>query len=237
MIVTAKQLIVTEELEDDYPPDEHPEEQEMLVQVLEESGARFTRRRLLVVAVGGAAGSRSALAPSTPPCRSAPCCDIAPLSDAVAARAAPRRRARPAVARRRHRGGRLLHRLPRGRRQGRARLTARPRAAAAGRNSACRTARERWAPEGIVAYSKICTHAGCAISLYRAPLFQPTEPKPALVCPCHYSTFDPADGGTVTFGPAGRRCRSCRSRSTATATSARAATSTLPSGRRGGASA
>ena len=29
-------------------------------------------------------------------------------------------------------------------------------------------------------------------------------PKPALVCPCHYSTFDPATGGTVLFGPAGR---------------------------------
>jgi Rieske Fe-S protein len=24
------------------------------------------------------------------------------------------------------------------------------------------------------------------------------------VCPCHYSTFNPADGGTVTAGPAGR---------------------------------
>ena len=31
------------------------------------------------------------------------------------------------------------------------------------------------------------------------------EPKPALVCPCHYSTFDPARGGTVIFGPAGRQ--------------------------------
>jgi len=31
------------------------------------------------------------------------------------------------------------------------------------------------------------------------------EPKPALVCPCHYSTFDPATGGTVIFGPAGRK--------------------------------
>ena len=64
--------------------------------------------------------------------------------------------------------------------------------------------REGWAPEGIVAYSKICTHAGCAIALYRNPLFEPTEPKRALVCPCHYSTFDPAAGGKVLFGPAGR---------------------------------
>jgi ubiquinol-cytochrome c reductase iron-sulfur subunit len=64
--------------------------------------------------------------------------------------------------------------------------------------------RRTWAPEGIVGYSKICTHAGCAIALYRAPLFEPAEQPPGLVCPCHYSTFDPATGGTVVFGPAGR---------------------------------
>jgi ubiquinol-cytochrome c reductase iron-sulfur subunit len=61
-----------------------------------------------------------------------------------------------------------------------------------------------WAPEGIVAYSKICTHAGCAISLYRYPSYPPTQPRPALVCPCHYSTFDPARGAELIFGPAGR---------------------------------
>jgi ubiquinol-cytochrome c reductase iron-sulfur subunit len=61
-----------------------------------------------------------------------------------------------------------------------------------------------WAPEGIVAYSKVCTHAGCAIALYRYPLFPDTQPAPALVCPCHYSTFDPARGAKRTFGPAGR---------------------------------
>ena len=46
--------------------------------------------------------------------------------------------------------------------------------------------------------------AGCAINLYRSPLFPAAEPKPAFVCPCHYSTFDPTTGGTVIFGPAGR---------------------------------
>jgi len=61
-----------------------------------------------------------------------------------------------------------------------------------------------WAPEGILAYSKICTHAGCAIALYRYPSFRATQPRPALVCPCHYSTFDPARGADVIFGPAGR---------------------------------
>jgi ubiquinol-cytochrome c reductase iron-sulfur subunit len=62
----------------------------------------------------------------------------------------------------------------------------------------------RWAPEGVLAYSKICTHAACAVSLYRKPTFPPTQPRPALVCPCHYSTFDPARGAQVIFGPAGR---------------------------------
>jgi len=65
--------------------------------------------------------------------------------------------------------------------------------------------RRGWAPQGILAYSKICTHAGCAIALYRSPKFDPVEPAPALVCPCHYSTFNPATGGTVEFGPAGRK--------------------------------
>jgi ubiquinol-cytochrome c reductase iron-sulfur subunit len=64
--------------------------------------------------------------------------------------------------------------------------------------------RAGWAPEGIVAYSKICTHAGCAIALYRKPHYAPTAPRPALVCPCHYSTFDVRRGAEVIFGPAGR---------------------------------
>ena len=64
--------------------------------------------------------------------------------------------------------------------------------------------RDDWAPDGLVAYSKICTHAGCAVSLARQPLYPPQSPKPALVCPCHYSTFDPAKGADVIFGPAGR---------------------------------
>jgi ubiquinol-cytochrome c reductase iron-sulfur subunit len=65
-------------------------------------------------------------------------------------------------------------------------------------------ARRAGAPDGILAFSKICTHAGCAVSMYREPLYGPTAPAPALICPCHYSTFDPRRGGEVTFGPAGR---------------------------------
>jgi ubiquinol-cytochrome c reductase iron-sulfur subunit len=64
--------------------------------------------------------------------------------------------------------------------------------------------RSGWAPSGILAFSKICTHAGCAVSMFRYPLYDVNVPKPALVCPCHYSTFDPAAGGKVIFGPAGR---------------------------------
>jgi ubiquinol-cytochrome c reductase iron-sulfur subunit len=64
--------------------------------------------------------------------------------------------------------------------------------------------RRGWAPEGLVAYSKICTHAGCAVSEYRYPSYGPTAPGPAVVCPCHYSTFSVTEGGKRIFGPAGR---------------------------------
>jgi ubiquinol-cytochrome c reductase iron-sulfur subunit len=64
--------------------------------------------------------------------------------------------------------------------------------------------RRGWAPEGLLAYSKICTHAGCAVSLFRHPLYEPASDAPALVCPCHYSTFDVRRAARVTLGPAGR---------------------------------
>jgi ubiquinol-cytochrome c reductase iron-sulfur subunit len=64
--------------------------------------------------------------------------------------------------------------------------------------------RRGWAPQGILAFSQICTHAGCAVTLFRYPVDEQTSKGPALVCPCHYSTFDPADNGKVLFGPAGR---------------------------------
>ena len=64
--------------------------------------------------------------------------------------------------------------------------------------------RAGWAPEGLLAYSKICTHAGCAVSLFRYPLDERTSGPPALVCPCHYSTFDVRHGARVLLGPAGR---------------------------------
>jgi ubiquinol-cytochrome c reductase iron-sulfur subunit len=51
--------------------------------------------------------------------------------------------------------------------------------------------------DGIVVYSKICTHAGCPVGLYRAAVAE-------LLCPCHQSTFDVVHGGEVLSGPAGR---------------------------------
>ncbi|MFL5822882.1 MAG: Rieske (2Fe-2S) protein [Solirubrobacteraceae bacterium] len=65
--------------------------------------------------------------------------------------------------------------------------------------------RRDWAPQGILAFSKICPHAGCAISEYRYPLY-PNGPQqqPAFTCPCHYSTFLPGRGGELIYGPAGR---------------------------------
>jgi len=56
---------------------------------------------------------------------------------------------------------------------------------------------ENWDYEGILAFSKICTHVGCPIALYQ----QRTH---ALLCPCHQSTFDLSDSGKVVFGPAAR---------------------------------
>ncbi|GAA0972051.1 Cytochrome bc1 complex Rieske iron-sulfur subunit [Nocardioides aquaticus] len=57
--------------------------------------------------------------------------------------------------------------------------------------------RENWTVEGIIAYSKICTHVGCPISLYERTTHH-------VLCPCHQSTFDLADGANVIFGPAAR---------------------------------
>ncbi|MGV8978725.1 MAG: Rieske 2Fe-2S domain-containing protein [Cellulomonas sp.] len=57
--------------------------------------------------------------------------------------------------------------------------------------------RKGWSYDGIVAYSKICTHVGCPVALYEQQTHH-------LLCPCHQSTFDVADGAKVVFGPAKR---------------------------------
>lgn len=62
------------------------------------------------------------------------------------------------------------------------------------------------------AYSRVCTHLGCAVNLvrdpevlafsfgYRAP--DPAQQYPHLGCPCHYSVFDPQTGGEAVYGKA-----------------------------------
>jgi len=60
-----------------------------------------------------------------------------------------------------------------------------------------RPGRENWAPQGYVALSKVCTHAGCPVGLYQQQFKK-------LLCPCHQSTFSVPEGGKPTFGPATR---------------------------------
>jgi ubiquinol-cytochrome c reductase iron-sulfur subunit len=201
-LVIGKRLVVSEELDEEYPG-ENPEAQEEVVQIIHESGSRITRKRLLITAgtmAGGALGL-SALAPAV---------SLGPIWDTGPLDRSPWRRGRRVVDETGApiRAADILERtfytgFPEGAakediasplvivRVDPAKLKLPP-------------GRGGWAPQGILAFSKICTHAGCAIALYRKPTFTPVEPNDALVCPCHYSTFDPYTGGTVIYGPAGR---------------------------------
>jgi ubiquinol-cytochrome c reductase iron-sulfur subunit len=60
-----------------------------------------------------------------------------------------------------------------------------------------RPGREDWTVGGLVAFSKICTHAGCPVGLFE-------EQTAQLLCPCHQSTFDVRDAARPVFGPATR---------------------------------
>ncbi len=202
LVVLARRLVVTEEIAEDYP-EENPDDQRQVAQLLSESASSLTRRRLLIGAAGTAGGALG-LAALAPVLSLGPLWDTAPLQEspwyrgrrlvdadgrpmlasdiqeetfysAFAQDANPEELASPLAI---VRMNPAELKLPQG--------------------------RATWAPYGILAYSRICTHAGCSIALYRKPRFPVVEPKPALVCPCHYSTFDPATGATVVFGPAGR---------------------------------
>jgi ubiquinol-cytochrome c reductase iron-sulfur subunit len=204
LIVTAKHLIVTEELEDDYPVIEHPDEQETVARLVEESGDRLTRRRLFKLGLGAAGGALGLAV-------LAPVASLGPAIDMDRFYGTPWRRGRRLV----DENGRPWRASDI---EEKSFYTAFPEHADKEEIGSplvvVRLAEDEldlpadlsdYPARGIVAYSKICTHAGCAINLYRAPLFPPASPKPALVCPCHYSTFDPATGGDVLFGPAGRK--------------------------------
>ena len=203
LIVIANRLVVTEELEEDYPPPAHPAEQEAIDQLVEESGDRMTRKRLLVLG-GGAAGAAIGAALVTPAASLGPVLEVAPLLRTPWRKGVRLvdEQGKPLLAHEIHRGS-FYTAFPEGadREQIAApvvvvRLDPRELDLPSGRDG--------WAPQGILAFSKVCTHAACAIALYRKPTFPQVEPREALVCPCHYSTFDPATGGTVIFGPAGR---------------------------------
>jgi ubiquinol-cytochrome c reductase iron-sulfur subunit len=202
LIVTAKRLVVAEELEEEYS-EPHPEEVEEVAQVVRESDSRLTRKRLLAAAAGAAGVSLSAALVT-------PAASLGPLFDSSPLYRTPWRRGRRLVD---DKGAPLT-----------ADAISTETFYTAFAEGASKddlgsplvvvrlepgaldlpAGREDWAPEGILAFSKICTHAGCAVSLYRKPTFPATQPRPALVCPCHYSTFDPATGASVLFGPAGR---------------------------------
>ncbi|HEY8200885.1 MAG TPA: Rieske (2Fe-2S) protein [Actinomycetota bacterium] len=57
--------------------------------------------------------------------------------------------------------------------------------------------RESWSPQGLIAYSKICTHAGCPVGLYQ-------KDAGLLFCPCHQSAFDATRAAAPKAGPATR---------------------------------
>ena len=203
LVVVGKRLVVTEELEEDYPLPGHPTSQEELEQLVEESGDRFTRKRLLL-AGAGAAGTAIGAALVVP------ALSLGPLLDTGAFYETPWRRGVRLV------DGRgkplLLDEIERetfytAYAQGADKeLLGSPIVVVRFEPSQLDLPAQRrdWAPGGVVAYSKICTHAGCAIALFRKPTFPVVEPGPALICPCHYSTFDPTRAAKVIFGPAGR---------------------------------
>jgi ubiquinol-cytochrome c reductase iron-sulfur subunit len=199
-IVIATRLIVTEELDEPYPDLEHPDESDAVAEIVAESGSRFTRKRLMRMAGLGAVGALGAALIT-------PALSFGPAFDTDKLKWTPWRRGRrlvddagrPLLAAEIEEGS-FYSAYPEGADR---ELMGSPIIVVRVPLDELRT-RHDWAPHGIVAFSKICTHAGCAITLYRKPTFAPTQPRPALVCPCHYSTFDPAEGGKVIFGPAGR---------------------------------
>jgi ubiquinol-cytochrome c reductase iron-sulfur subunit len=60
-----------------------------------------------------------------------------------------------------------------------------------------RSGQEDFGYGDYVAYSKICTHAGCPVSLYE-------QETSRILCPCHQSQFDITQGAKPVFGPATR---------------------------------
>lgn len=66
-----------------------------------------------------------------------------------------------------------------------------------GQEARPRPGQEDYGWEDYLAYSKICTHAGCPASLYE-------QQTGRLLCPCHQSQFDLLQDAKPVFGPAAR---------------------------------
>src|SRR6185437_9940813 len=183
LIVVALKLVPTEEVAEEYPPHEHPGEQQVIAELLDESGTRFTRSRFFKLGLLGAGGTLG-LALLTP------AVSFGPLFHVGDFLRTPWRRGRRLVDEngRPYKASDIEQKdfylaFPEGTndeekdqmaaslvviRLDPAQLDLPPHL-------------KGYDANGILAYSRICTHAGCAITLYRAPLFQPDEPKPALV--------------------------------------------------------
>ena len=206
LVVVGLKLVPAEEVAEEYPPHEHPGEQQVIAELVDESGTRFTRSRFFKLGLLGAGGTLglAILAPAV---------SFGPLFRVGDFLRTPWRRGRRLVDEhgKPYKASDIEEKnfylaFPEGvGDEGKEQMAASLVVIRLPPDQIDLPANLKgYDAHGVLAYSRICTHAGCAITLYRAPLFQPDEPKPALVCPCHYSTFDPATGGTVTFGPAGR---------------------------------
>jgi ubiquinol-cytochrome c reductase iron-sulfur subunit len=203
LVVIGKELVPEEELTGSYPPNEHPHEQALIVQSVEESVDGISRRRLLKLGLLGAGGTL-ALAAITPALSFGPALKIKGFLGT------PWRKGRRLVDENGQpyradeiEGGSFYQAFAEA--ADKDELGASLIVVRLPKSDLDLGDMTGYDADGIVAYSDICTHAGCAITMYRVPTFRPVEPRPAFVCPCHYSTFDPARAGEVIFGPAGRR--------------------------------
>jgi ubiquinol-cytochrome c reductase iron-sulfur subunit len=201
-IVAAKRVVPQVEAVEPRPQLLHPEEQREALAAVSEGGEGVSRKGLFLLVGGGTAGVLGAAL-------LAPALSCGPDANRILSRS-PWLRGRRLVG---HENepiaaeaivvGELVTAFPEGARKD---DFASPVIVVRVRPEELELPAERrgWAPRGLLAYSKICTHAGCAVSEYRYPLYDPTAPGPAVVCPCHYSTFSVTNGGNRIFGPAGR---------------------------------
>ena len=241
LIVTGKRLVVTEELEEPTTrPTSIPRSRRRSCRSSRRAAAAITRRRLFALGAGRLGRARSALALLAPLASLGPVLDMdALLRHAVAARAAARRRERPAAARRRHRGGgRSTPRSPRAPTARRSAVAGGPRAAVARRRCALpaaiarlRRRRDRRLLEDLHARGL----RGLALPHAAVPAGRSHARRWSARATTRRSTR--RAGGTVLFGPAGRKLPMLPLAIDRRGPAAGGrATSTSPSARRGGAS-